>query len=75
PLPGAHAAEHPVTRPVPQVPAPAVSVSAEPAVPVTSEVPAYVDESLPEVAPELEVPRVLGADAEVDEIDLPDFLR
>ncbi|MCL3778245.1 cell division protein FtsZ [Actinomyces sp. AC-20-1] len=72
---GAHAAEHPVTRPVPQVPAPAVSVSAEPAVPVTSEVPAYVDESLPEVAPELEVPRVLGADAEVDEIDLPDFLR
>ncbi|QPL06272.1 MULTISPECIES: cell division protein FtsZ [Actinomyces] len=72
---GVHAAEHTVTRPVAQVPAPAVPVAAEPAVPVTSEVPAYVDESLPEASPELEVPRVLGADAEVDEIDLPDFLR
>ncbi|MGK2349331.1 cell division protein FtsZ [Actinomyces sp. W5033] len=70
---GAHAAEHPVTRPVPQV-AP-VPVSAEPAVPVTSEVPAYVDESLPEAAAELEVPRVMGVDAEADDIDLPDFLR
>ena len=70
---GAHAAEYPVTRPVPQV-AP-VPVSAEPVVPVTSEVPAYVDESLPEAAAELEVPRVMGVDAEADDIDLPDFLR
>ena len=50
-------------------------VVADPSVAVTSEVPAYVDESLPEAAPELEVPRLLGVDAEVDDIDLPDFLR
>ena len=41
----------------------------------TNEVPAYVDDSLPEARPELEVPRVIGVDAEKDEIDLPDFLR
>ena len=39
------------------------------------EVPAYVDDSLPETGPELDVPRVIGVDAEKDEIDLPDFLR
>lgn len=88
---GAHAAEQPVVRPAPVAPtvapvtpvaapvapaAPAVApVVADPSVAVTSEVPAYVDESLPETAPELEVPRVLGVDAEVDDIDLPDFLR
>ena len=77
---GAHAAEQPVARPTPVAPvplaAPAVApVVADPSVAVTSEVPAYVDESLPEAAPELEVPRLLGVDAEVDDIDLPDFLR
>ena len=77
---GAHAAEQPVARPTPVAPvppaAPAVApVVADPSVAVTSEVPAYVDESLPEAAPELEVPRLLGVDAEIDDIDLPDFLR
>jgi len=61
---GAHAAENPVTRPVPTVVAPA-----------TAEVPTYVDESLPEPEPELAVPRVIGVDAEKDDLDLPDFLR
>ncbi|WP_147680894.1 cell division protein FtsZ [Actinomyces ruminicola] len=61
---GAHAAENPVTRPVPKVVAPA-----------TAEVPTYVDESLPEPEPELAVPRVIGVDAEKDDLDLPDFLR
>lgn len=72
PRSGAHAAENPVTRPVPAV---AASAPAVPERPVTSEVPAYVDDSLPEPKPELEVPQVFGADAEKDEIDLPDFLR
>ncbi|MDO4243901.1 MAG: cell division protein FtsZ [Actinomyces sp.] len=68
---GAHAADNPVTRPASAPsPSPAVPLSA-----VTSEVPAYVDDSLPEAVPELEVPRVIGIDAERDEIDLPDFLR
>ncbi|WP_172120888.1 cell division protein FtsZ [Actinomyces faecalis] len=71
PARGAHAAENPVTRPVAQVPAPAPAVLTAP----TSEVPAYVDDLAPEATPELEVPRVMGADAEDDEIDLPDFLR
>ncbi|MDO4899602.1 cell division protein FtsZ [Actinomyces sp.] len=61
---GAHAAENPVTRPVSAVPAPA-----------TAEVPTYVDDSRPEEEPELTVPRVIGVDAEKDDIDLPDFLR
>ncbi|MBW3069736.1 MULTISPECIES: cell division protein FtsZ [unclassified Actinomyces] len=64
PTRGAHAAENPVTRPVPAV-----------AAPVTAEVPSYVDESVPEAEPELAVPRVIGVDAEKDDIDLPDFLR
>jgi len=64
PARGAHAAENPITRPVPAVPAP-----------TTAEVPTYVDDSQPEAEPELTVPRVIGVDAEKDDIDLPDFLR
>ncbi|CAM2938364.1 hypothetical protein ACSL103130_07745 [Actinomyces slackii] len=42
----------------------------------TSEVPAYVDANAgSRVAPGLEVPHVIGVDAEDDGIDLPDFLR
>ena len=43
--------------------------------PTTDDVPAYVDDSVPEAGPDFEVPRVIGVDAEDDEIDLPDFLR
>ncbi|WP_103064035.1 cell division protein FtsZ [Actinomyces qiguomingii] len=69
---GAHAAENPVTRPAPAVPAaPPVAAPA----PVTAEVPTFVDESEPQTQPELTVPRVIGVDAEKDDIDLPDFLR
>ena len=64
PARGAHAAENPITRPVPTVSEPA-----------TAEVPTYVDDSLPEAEPELAVPRIIGVDAEKDDIDLPDFLR
>ncbi|WP_182911335.1 cell division protein FtsZ [Actinomyces sp. 2119] len=70
---GAHAARNPVTRPAPaahlvELPVPESEVS-------TSEVPAYVDETAGRAASELEVPAVLGVDAEDDGIDLPDFLR
>lgn len=71
PARGAHAAETPVSRPAPQVSSPAPAAPTAP----TSEVPAYVDDLAPEAAVELEVPRLMGADAESDEIDLPDFLR
>ena len=71
PARGAHAAENPVSRPAPQVSSPAPAAPTAP----TSEVPAYVDDLAPEAAVELEVPRLMGADAESDEIDLPDFLR
>ena len=73
---GAHAAEKPVVRPVvrPAVPAAPMPAPA-PLPPTTDDVPAYVDDSAPEVGPDFEVPRVIGVDAEDDEIDLPDFLR
>ena len=60
-----------MSRPAPQVSSPAPAAPTAP----TSEVPAYVDDLAPEAAVELEVPRLMGADAESDEIDLPDFLR
>ena len=42
----------------------------------SSEVPAYVDDAAPaQRRPELDVPPVIGRDAEPDDIDLPDFLR
>lgn len=67
---GSHRAENPVTRPVPS----AVPVAAAPV--TTSEVPAYVDDSAPELTPvELDVPPVIRPDSEPGEIDLPDFLR
>jgi len=75
---GAHAAENPVVRPVVRPAMPVNNRQTPPPVPPaesTNEVPAYVDDSLPEARPELEVPRVIGVDAEKDEIDLPDFLR
>lgn len=74
---GAHAAENPVTRPVPAVhsQAPAQAPVTEQVSTATSDVPAYVDDTLPEPEAELEVPRVVGVDAEREEIDLPDFLR
>ena len=79
---GAHAAENPVVRPVvrpslpvsgmqPPAPAPAPTPTTAP----TNEVSGYTDEPLPEAGPELDVPRVIGVDAEKEEIDLPDFLR
>ena len=73
---GAHAAEKPVVRPVvrPAVPAAPMPAPA-PLPPTTDDVPAYVDDSAPEAGPDFEVPRVIGVDAEDDEIDLPDFLR
>ena len=73
---GAHAAEKPVVRPVvrPAVPAAPMPAPA-PRPPTTDDVPAYVDDSAPEAGPDFEVPRVIGVDAEDDEIDLPDFLR
>ncbi|WP_034253881.1 cell division protein FtsZ [Actinomyces sp. oral taxon 448] len=73
---GAHAAEKPVVRPVvrPAVPAAPMPAPA-PLPPTTDDVPAYVDDSVPEAGPDFEVPRVIGVDAEDDEIDLPDFLR
>ena len=73
---GAHAAEKPVVRPVvrPAVPAAPMPAPA-PLPPTTDDVPAYVDDSAPEAGPDFEVPRVIGVDAEDDEIDLPDFLH
>ena len=74
---GAHAAENPVVRPVvrPSPPGGSRPAPAPSSPPTAGEVPAYVDDSLPEAGPELDVPRVIGVDAEKDEIDLPDFLR
>ncbi|WP_197719241.1 cell division protein FtsZ [Actinomyces slackii] len=83
---GAHAAENPVTRPTaPVAPAPAPAAAHYEEAPApesapfevrTSEVPAYVDANAgSRVAPGLEVPHVIGVDAEDDGIDLPDFLR
>ncbi len=70
---GSHRAENPVTRPVPSA-VPPVPVAAAPV--TTSEVPAYVDDSAPELTPvELDVPPVIRPDSEPGEIDLPDFLR
>lgn len=68
---GAHAAENPVTRPIQQV-APAAPA---PAPAPARDVPAYVDDLAAPAAPELEVPRVVGPDADDGGIDLPDFLR
>lgn len=66
-----------MTRPVPAVhsQAPAQAPVTEQVSTATSDVPAYVDDTLPEPEAELEVPRVVGVDAEREEIDLPDFLR
>ena len=87
---GAHAAQNPVTRPVPLAPAPSSpavaahlsEVSAAEAL-SSGSMPAYVDEayssygSAPaqQSASDLEVPQVIGVDADDDGIDLPDFLR
>ena len=77
---GAHAAENPVVRPVVRPSLPVSSMQPPAPVPTpttapTNEVPSYVDDSVPESGPELDVPRVIGVDAEKEEIDLPDFLR
>ena len=88
---GAHAAQNPVTRPVPLAPAPSSpavaahlsEVSAAEAL-SSGSMPAYVDESYgsygsvpaqQQSVPDLEVPQVIGVDADDDGIDLPDFLR
>ena len=88
---GAHAAQNPVTRPVPLAPPPSSSpaaaahlseVGAAEAL-SSGSMPAYVDEayssygSAPaqQSASDLEVPQVIGVDADDDGIDLPDFLR
>lgn len=76
---GAHAAENPVVRPMtpsrlPAPPPPVRPLSASAAT-STSEVPAYVDDSLPGARSEFEAPQVIGVDADDDEIDLPEFLR
>ena len=87
---GAHAAQNPVTRPVPLAPAPSSPAAAAHLSEVSAaealssgSMPAYVDESynsygsVPAQQPvsELEVPQVIGVDADDDGIDLPDFLR
>ena len=87
---GAHAAQNPVTRPVPLAPAPSSpavaahlsEVSAAEAL-SSGSMPAYVDDSYgsygsvpaQQSVPDLEVPQVIGVDADDDGIDLPDFLR
>ena len=87
---GAHAAQNPVTRPVPLAPAPSSpavaahlsEVSAAEAL-SSGSMPAYVDDSYSsygsvpaqQSVPDLEVPQVIGVDADDDGIDLPDFLR
>ena len=89
---GAHAAQNPVTRPVPLAPPPSASpaaaahlseVSAAEAL-SSGSMPAYVDESYGSYGSvpaqqhsvsDLEVPQVIGVDADDDGIDLPDFLR
>ena len=89
---GAHAAQNPVTRPVPLAPPPSSSpaaaahlseVSAAEAL-SSGSMPAYVDESYGSYGSvpaqqhsvsDLEVPQVIGVDADDDGIDLPDFLR
>ena len=89
---GAHAAQNPVTRPVPLAPplsaSPAAAahlseVSAAEAL-SSGSMPAYVDESYGSYGSvpaqqhsvsDLEVPQVIGVDADDDGIDLPDFLR
>ena len=88
---GAHAAQNPVTRPVPLAPPPSSSpaaaanlseVSAAEAL-SSGGMPAYVDESYGSYGSvpaqhsvsDLEVPQVIGVDADDDGIDLPDFLR
>ena len=77
---GAHAAENPVVRPVvrPSLPVASMQPPAPASTPTTAptnEVPTYVDDPLSEAGPELDVPRVIGVDAEKEEIELPDFLR
>ena len=87
---GAHAAQNPVTRPVPLAPAPSSpavaahlsEVNAAEAL-SSGSMPAYVDDSygtygsvpVQQSVSELEVPQVIGVDADDDGIDLPDFLR
>ena len=84
---GAHAAQNPVTRPVPLASSPSAAPhlsEAGAADALTSgSMPAYVDDSRSsydavadqQSVSELEVPQVIGVDADDDGIDLPDFLR
>ena len=77
---GIHRADKPVTRPVPVVSEPRPRPRPEPVAPsipprtATSEVPAYVDETATSTSPVLEVPRVIGVDDDITDLDLPDFL-
>lgn len=85
---GAHAAQNPVTRPVPLAPSsPAAAAHLSEAGNAdalsSGSMPAYVDESygsygsMPaqQSVSDLEVPQVIGVDVDDDGIDLPDFLR
>ena len=72
---GAHAADKPVSRPLAAVPSPVSAPSAAPAPAPEDEAVAAAPEDAGQAQAELEVPQLLGADAETDEIDLPDFLR
>ncbi len=88
---GAHAAQNPVTRPVPLAPPPSSPATAAHLSEVSAaealssgSMPAYVDDSYgsygsvpaqQQSVSELEVPQVIGVDADDDGIDLPDFLR